>query len=75
MSRPGHSIPTVADRVQDPLHRYQACKAMARGYRVKDLVEQFEVKPAEIRALFSNTLDPQRAAELRDKMRGAGLPI
>ncbi|MDO9162815.1 MAG: hypothetical protein Q7U43_10700, partial [Methylococcaceae bacterium] len=27
------------------------------GYRVKDLVEQFNVKPAEIKALFSNSLD------------------
>ena len=24
------------------------------GYRLKDLVEQFDAKPAEIRALFSN---------------------
>jgi len=24
------------------------------GYRVKDLVEQFNAKPAEIRALFAN---------------------
>lgn len=45
------------------------------GYRMKDLVEQFEIKPAEIRALFGNTLDPDRAAELRDKMRGVGLPL
>jgi type II secretory pathway predicted ATPase ExeA len=45
------------------------------GYRLKDLVEQFEAKPAEIKALFSNTLDPARAAELRDKMLRAGLPI
>lgn len=45
------------------------------GYRVHDLVAQFDVKPAEIRALFNNQLDPIRSAELRDRMRAAGLPI
>ncbi|MDD7787803.1 ExeA family protein [Ralstonia pseudosolanacearum] len=45
------------------------------GYRLKDLVEQFDAKPAEIRALFTNSLDPLRAATLRDKMLAAGLPI
>jgi hypothetical protein len=28
------------------------------GYRLKEMVEQFDAKPAEIRALFSNQLDP-----------------
>ncbi|MEW9586658.1 hypothetical protein [Paraburkholderia sp. DGU8] len=45
------------------------------GCRVKDLVEQFDAKPAEIRALFSNSLHPVRAATLRDRMLAAGLPI
>ncbi|MGZ2749889.1 recombinase family protein [Burkholderia stagnalis] len=45
------------------------------GYRVKDLVEQFDAKPAEIPALFANSPDPARAATLRDKMLAAGLPI
>ncbi len=45
------------------------------GYRLKDLIEQFDAKPAEIKALFSNTLEPTRTAELRDKMLRAGLPI
>ena len=45
------------------------------GYRIKDLVEQFDAKPTEIKALFSNALDPARAVELRDKMLAAGLPI
>jgi type II secretory pathway predicted ATPase ExeA len=45
------------------------------GYRVKDLVEQFDTKPAEIKALFSNSLDPTRAAELRSQFLAAGLPI
>jgi type II secretory pathway predicted ATPase ExeA len=45
------------------------------GYRVKDLVEQFDAKPAEIKALFSNTLDATRMAELRCQFQAAGLPI
>ena len=44
-------------------------------YRIKDLVDQIDAKPAEIKALFSNSLDPARAAVLRDKMLAAGLPI
>lgn len=45
------------------------------GYRVRDLVEQFDVKPAEIKALFNNTLDAGRSTLLRDKMLRAGLPL
>jgi type II secretory pathway predicted ATPase ExeA len=45
------------------------------GYRLKDLVEQFDAKPAEIRALFNNTLDARRATQLRDRMLHAGLPL
>lgn len=45
------------------------------GYRLKDMVEQFDAKPSEIRALFSNQLDPARTAELRDRMLAVGLPI
>lgn len=45
------------------------------GYRLKDMVEQFDAKAGEIRALFSNQLEPKRTAELRDRMLAAGLPI
>ncbi len=45
------------------------------GYRVKDLVEQFNVKPAEVKALFANQLDPTRAADLCAEFQMAGLPI
>jgi hypothetical protein len=31
------------------------------------MVEQFDAKPAEIRALFNNKLEPARTAELRDR--------
>lgn len=37
------------------------------------MVEQFDAKPAEIRALFGNELEPARAVELRDRMLAAGL--
>ena len=45
------------------------------GYRLKDMVEQFDAKASEIRALFNNQLDPTRTAELRDRILAAGLPI
>ncbi|MDE9431767.1 phosphoribulokinase [Xenorhabdus bovienii] len=45
------------------------------SYRLKDMVEQFDAKPAEIRALFNNQLDPVRTTELRDRMLAVGLPI
>jgi type II secretory pathway predicted ATPase ExeA len=45
------------------------------GYRTKDLVELFDAKTAEVRAMFNNTLEPARATELREKMLRAGLPI
>lgn len=38
------------------------------GYRLKGMVEQFDAKPAEIRALFNNQLDPVLTTELRDRM-------
>ena len=44
------------------------------GYRIKGLVEQSDAKPAEIKALFSNTLDATRVAELRGQFQAAGLP-
>lgn len=46
-----------------------------QGYGVKELVQNFDAKPAEVKALFANQLDPIRAGELRDRMRLAGLPI
>jgi type II secretory pathway predicted ATPase ExeA len=45
------------------------------GYHLKDLIDQFDARPAEIKAFLNNTLDPARAAELRDKMLAVGLPI
>lgn len=45
------------------------------GYRIKDLAEQFDVKPNEVKALLSGQLDPTRTVELRDRMLAAGLPL
>lgn len=45
------------------------------GYSIKDLVEQFDCKAREIKALFNNTLDATRTAALREKLLRAGLPI
>ncbi|HBP4887769.1 TPA: hypothetical protein L5621_003539 [Pseudomonas aeruginosa] len=49
--------------------------SLPTGYNAKSLAEQFDAKPAEVRALFSNTLDPAWATELREKMQSAGLPV
>jgi type II secretory pathway predicted ATPase ExeA len=46
-----------------------------QGYGLRELAQNFEAKPAEIKALFVNQLDPARSAELRERMRLAGLPI
>ncbi|NHZ32520.1 phosphoribulokinase [Massilia sp. CCM 8692] len=45
------------------------------GYRLKDMSEQFDAKAVEIRAMFSNQLEPKRTAEIRERMLAAGLPI
>jgi hypothetical protein len=45
------------------------------GYHQRNLVEQFDGKVHEFKALFNNTLDPERTAERRDKMLAAGLPL
>jgi len=45
------------------------------GYRVKDLVEQFDAKAAEVKALLNGRLDPKRTAELQERMLAAGLPL
>lgn len=44
-------------------------------YRLNDLMEQFDAKASDIRALFSNQLEPKRTAEIRERMLAAGLPI
>lgn len=46
-----------------------------QGYGLRELVQSFDAKPFEVKALFANQLDPVRAGELRDRMRLAGLPI
>lgn len=45
------------------------------GYRTKEFVEQFYARSPEFWALFNNTLDPERAAELRDKILAVGISM
>lgn len=64
-------VETVPSRQLDDLE-----PTLARhGYRLKDMTEQFETKAAEIRAMFSNQLEPKRTAEIRERMLAADLPI
>jgi type II secretory pathway predicted ATPase ExeA len=70
--------PVSADLVEALLARHLEdleSTLTRQGYGVKDLVQNFDAKPAEIKALFANQLDSIRAGELRDRMRLAGLPI
>ncbi len=70
--------PITAELVKNVLSRQldDLEPTLARhGYRLKDMVEQFDAKPAEIRALFTNQLEPARTAELRERILAAGLPI
>jgi type II secretory pathway predicted ATPase ExeA len=45
------------------------------GYTPKALADQFDARPAEIRRFLNGKLDTDRAAELGDAMRRAGLPL
>ncbi len=64
-------VETVMSRQLDDLE-----PTLARhGYRLKDMVEQFDPKASEIRSLFSNQLEPKRTADIRERMLAAGLPI
>lgn len=55
---------TVLSRQLDDLE-----PTLARhGYRLKDMTEQFDAKAAEIRAMFSNQLEPKRTAKIRERM-------
>ncbi|ATI29754.1 MULTISPECIES: hypothetical protein [Ralstonia solanacearum species complex] len=38
-------------------------------------MKQFDTRPVEIKALFSNALEPVQAAARQDKMLAARLPI
>ena len=48
---------------------------MRHGYTVKVLCELLGTKPAEVRALFRQTLEPDRARELKEQLLAAGLPV
>ena len=48
---------------------------MRHGYTVRVLCELLGTKPAEVRALFRQTLEPDRARELKEQLLAAGLPV
>jgi hypothetical protein len=50
---------------------------MRHGYTVRGLCELRGTKPAEVRALFRQTLEPDRARarELKEQLLAAGLPV
>jgi len=45
------------------------------GYTPKALADQFDARPVEIRRFLNGKLDSDRAAELGEAMRRAGLPL
>jgi type II secretory pathway predicted ATPase ExeA len=45
------------------------------GYTEKVLTAMLGTKPAELRALFRQTLEPDRARELKEQLLAAGLPV
>lgn len=45
------------------------------GHTVKHLTEMLGTRPAELRALFHQTLKPDRARELKEQQLTAGLPV
>ena len=70
--------PVTAEVVETVLSRQLGDPELTlarHGYRLKDMTEQFDAKAAEIRAMFSNQLDPKRTAEICERMLAAGLPI
>ena len=67
----GETVETIMSRHIDDMEP----TLTRHGYRMKDLVELFDAKPAEFKALFNNELDAERAAEIRGKLLAAGLPI
>lgn len=46
---------------------------MRHGYRLKDMVEQFDAKLAESKALFSDQLDPRSEGRVTASHIGGGI--
>lgn len=65
----------MADNRNRTVSRQGETVLSRHGYRLKDMIEQFDAKAAEICAMFSNQLEPKRTAEIRERMLAAGLPI
>lgn len=50
-------------------------RLIRNGYDAATLAREFGVKPAEIRVFLAGTLEAERARELTEKMRAAGVPL
>lgn len=48
---------------------------MRHGYTAKALREMLGTRPAEVRALFRQTLEPDRARAMKEQLLAAGLPV
>jgi hypothetical protein len=50
-------------------------RLIRNGYDAATLAREFGAKPTEIRTFLAGTLEAERARELTDKMRAAGVPL
>jgi hypothetical protein len=64
-------LETVLSRQLDDLEP----RLTRHGYSVKNLADQFNAKPAEVRLFLRGALDAERTRELSEQMRVAGLPL
>lgn len=63
------------DQVAGGPKRHPTVATRLSGGVASQAGKQFGAKPAEIKALFNDKLDPERTTELRDKMLRAALSI
>lgn len=70
--------PITADVIESVLSRQiddLEPRLTRHGYDVKNLAEQFNVRPGEIKQFLAGQLDPAKIRDLTDRMLAAGLPL
>jgi hypothetical protein len=70
--------PITADVIESVLSRQiddLEPRLTRHGYDVKNLAEQFNVRPGEIKQFLVGQLDPAKTRDLTDRMLAAGLPL